>query len=178
MKTERQICVALYKRIPYSFGRNRQIFGYEAYHWGILIVSNEGKDLTCESYDVSDVSELNKTTWRMDNPDMNWFFRAKKPVNPEKSSKFLGHVVIGVDTSGMDFKSFFEQVPTPVKDSHPQQSCVTWVENAIQALQKQGLVRAFDIREFKDHALSYADGRLGERESRKYVHYSELQESS
>jgi len=48
-------------------------------------------------------------------------------------------------------------VPLPVKDMDPQQSCVTWVTNAIQRLQGHGWVRGFDLGPFKDFALSSAD---------------------
>jgi hypothetical protein len=170
--------VALYKRIPHSFGRNRQIFGYEAYHWGILVLSHGSSGVVWDAYDATDKSEVDKVTWRMTNPEMNWFFRGLANVNPENSSKYLGCIVIGAveDTiSRSALESFFKEIPVPVKNTHPQQSCVTWVTDAIQALQTRGFAEAFDIGEFKDQALAYADRRLADVDPRKTVERSELQ---
>jgi hypothetical protein len=49
----------------------------------------------------------------------------------------------------------------------PQQSCVTWVVNAIRALQKQGWAWEFELDQFKDWALSYADERMRGSDSRE-----------
>lgn len=84
-------------------------------------------------------------------------------MEPESSAKLLGRLIIGQipDTVSIDeIHGFLEKVTRPVKNTHPQQSCVTWVVNAIATMQKQGWVEEFSIDEFKDSALAFADERM------------------
>lgn len=176
MATKRKIAVSLYHRDHLSEGKNRQIFGFEAYHWAILVMPMESRGPDCDAYDATDASFIDPVTFRMHNPAMDWRFRDRYKVDPEKSSKLIGRIVIGTveDTSTIALKALFSQVPLPVKNTHPQQSCVTWVVDAIVSLQKNGLLPAFDVDEFKEKALRYADQVYGRHDLRKIVEYLEM----
>lgn len=180
---ERQISVTLYHRDHFSSGRNRQIFGYQAYHWGIMIIPQGDEPSSSrryEVYDATDASELNMKTWRMNNPSMDWWFRVRTEADHEQhTAKLLGHVVIGAlppDMSHMDLEEFYARVPLPTKNTEPQQSCVSWVTDAILALQQDGLVPRFDIDAFKDRAVEYADKRHNGQEHRDRITYTESRE--
>jgi hypothetical protein len=156
-----EISVSLYHRDHFSTGRNRQVFGYEAFHWGIVVgPPGEQEGRVYDAYDTTDTSVLDPVTFRMTNPTMDWILRSKEGVNPALSVKLIGRVVIGTAPAHVtkaDLKELFSQVPKPVKNTDPQQSCVTWVVRAIEALQKQGWIHEFDIAQFKDWVLAYAD---------------------
>ena len=177
MATDRQIVVALYHRDHYSSGRLRRTFGYEAFHWAVMVTPKKGRgqESKCVAYDATDSSEFDEVTWRMNNPTMDWWFRVKPTINPERSTKYLCSVVIATavpsGTSDDDLKDIFAAVPLPQKNQNPQQSCVTWVADAIMALQQRELVPAFEIDALKDWALAFADERLAGTESRKVVLY-------
>ncbi len=115
----------------------------------------------------------------MNNPTMDWWFREKDAVDPELSTKLLGRLVIGRVPDGVsrdELGEFFATVALPVKNTHPQQSCVTWVVDAIRAMQAKGWVAGFKLDEFKDAALSYADARLSRSsEVPKVKHYADLE---
>lgn len=177
MAAELQVCVALFVREPYSYGRHRQIFGYEAYHWAIMVVYNQGSKKLCDAYEATDASEIDPVTWRMNNPDMDWWIRTRTESKLLLSSKLLGRLVVGIvadGTSRSDLQELFSRVPKPVKNTDPQQSCVTWAADAIQALQNRGLVGEFDIGKLKDQALSYADRRMANEDPRDVLDYSDL----
>ncbi|KAM4058929.1 hypothetical protein HRG_008194 [Hirsutella rhossiliensis] len=114
---------------------------------------------------------------RMVNPTMNWWFNHRDNVDPALSTKLLGRIIIGQVPDKItiaEVSTLFESVPLPGKDMDPQQSCVTWVMNAIQRLQRQGWVRDFELRYFKDFALSCADQWIGQPRSRepKVIEYN------
>ena len=140
----------------------------------------DSRGADCDAYDATDASYIDPVTFRMVNPTMDWMFRDRKGVDPELSSKLIGRIVIGVvgdenETPSVDLDELFSQVPMPVKNTHPQQSCVSWVVDAILSLQKNEVVPAFDIDEFKDQALHYADQRLGGDDPRKIVERADIQ---
>ncbi|KAK8912423.1 hypothetical protein VCV18_012385 [Metarhizium anisopliae] len=135
----RLVTVALYHRDHHSEGRSRQIFGYDAYHWGIIVMPESSKDRDCNTYEATDLSEMDPITFRIKNPRMDWWYREKENINPELGSKLIGRIVFG-------------QIP--------EHSCVTWTVNAILALQKKNWAGNFDIEPFKDWALAYADDRM------------------
>ncbi|KAJ4265309.1 hypothetical protein NW762_004594 [Fusarium torreyae] len=131
---------------------------------------SHGRD--CHAFDATDASEIDPVTFRMNNPTMDWFFRSKINIDPMLSSKLLGRIVIGQipdERSGEELSNFFERVRLPVKNTHPQQSCVTWVIDAIGALQQQGWAPAFNLDQFKEWALSYADERMKKSGSREPI---------
>ena len=166
---ERQIAVALDHRDNLSRGQMRRHLGYEAYHWRIASMP-EGTQAECAVFDATDASRINPVTWRMDNPNMDWWFRAEINVDPAASTKLLGFIVIGAvpaEVSSTGLKDFFRQVPLPVKNTHPQQSCVTWAVDAMLALQRKGWAWAFDIDQFKAWALEYADESLENPDSKE-----------
>lgn len=155
--------LALHHRDNFSQGNSRRVFGYEAYHWSIIIMPDTSRERDWYVFDATDRSEIDPITFRMNNPTMDWWFRAKSTMDPAVSAKFLGCIVIGQVPDGAsfdEFESFFSNVPLPVKNTHPQQSCVTWAVDAIRALQGQGWAQAFELGQFKDWALAYADERM------------------
>lgn len=151
------------------------MFGYESYHWGIIVMPEDSRGRDCSAYDATDASEIDPVTFRLDNPTMDWWFRAKQNIDPALSTKLIGRIVIGQVPDGVlsdELQSLFEGVELPIKNRDPQQSCVTWAMNAIRALQRQGWAWAFDLDEFKDMALSYADERMkGEDSSEPSIKY-------
>ena len=87
--------------------------------------------------------------------------------------KHIGCIVVGEWPDEMSFEELshlFGRVPLPQKNRAPQQSCVTWVVEAITELQKRDLLPAFDTKQFLDWGLSYADDRmLGEGSARPAI---------
>ncbi|KAF5712516.1 serine threonine kinase [Fusarium mundagurra] len=158
-----QVAVALYDRGDYSRGDKRRVFGYEAYHWGIIIMPDGPEERDYHAFSATDVSEINPVTFRMHNPTMTWWLRAEENVKPDENVKPLGCIVIGEvpeDVTFAQLDGLFHSISLPVKNTHPQQSCVTWIVYAVQALQEQGWVTQFDLDEFKDRVVSYADERM------------------
>ncbi|KAK3298629.1 uncharacterized protein B0H64DRAFT_79708 [Chaetomium fimeti] len=174
----RLIALCLYHRDHFSEGHMREFFEYEAYHWSIMIMPEASDGRDCHVYDATDATYIDPETFRMKNPTMDWWFRAKENIDPALSSKLLGSIVIGEvpdeEVTTDDLREFFYQIPLPVRNQDPQQSCVTWAVNAIRALQEQGWVWRFDIDQFKDWALAYADDRMRgeEAEQPKVIQYS------
>jgi hypothetical protein len=133
-------------------------------------------------FDATDASNIDPVTFRLINPAMDWRFRVQQTEDPTLAPKLMGHLIIGEVPKGVsmdELKDFFGAVPLPVKDSNPQENCVTWVIKAIQALQKQGWVPDLDLEELKSSAVAYADERLraGPREL-DARHFSDLQQVS
>ncbi|KAG8410635.1 hypothetical protein J3459_017017 [Metarhizium acridum] len=157
------VAVALHHRDHFSQGNARRTFGYEAYHWGIIVMPQTSQGRDCHAFDATDASDIDPVTFRLKNPTMDWWFRSQTEVDLELGTKLIGRIVIGHvpdEVSAPELGDFFGKVPLPVKNTHPQQSCVTWVEDAIRNLQEQGWVQKFNIDRFKDWALSYADERM------------------
>ncbi|KAH6969240.1 hypothetical protein DER45DRAFT_548859 [Fusarium avenaceum] len=166
----RMITLALYDRGHFSRGNARQIFGYEAYHWGIIIMSEGSQERDCIAFEATDASTIDPVTFRMSNPTMDWFMRMKDESDPEFSTKLLGRIIIGQvpdDVSNSQLEALFRTVPLPVKNTHPQQSCVTWAIDAIRVLQRKGWASQFELNGFKDWALYYADERMKTELSRE-----------
>ena len=159
----RRIAVGLYHRNNLSEGRMRDIFEHKAYHWGIFVLAGESGRHHW-SFEATDASEIDPVTFKLNNPTMDWWFRGQDSIDPERSSKLLGMVIIGEIPDELSFdgmEAIMEAVPLPIRNREPQQSCVTWVGNAIQALQRQGWVpKEIDIDRFKDFALEYGDDRM------------------
>ncbi|RTE84857.1 hypothetical protein BHE90_000569 [Fusarium euwallaceae] len=173
----RLVALALHHRDNFSHGRSRQVFGYEAYHWAIMIMPEPSQGPDCYSFDATDSSGIDPVTFRMNNPTMDWWFRVQENIDPTLSEKLIGRIIIGEVPDGVssaDLQSLFEGIELPVKNRHPQQSCVTWVLNAIRALQKKGWAWDFELDQFKDVALSYADERMkgGDSSEPSVKHYN------
>ncbi|KAF4336052.1 serine threonine kinase [Fusarium beomiforme] len=158
-----QVAVALYDRGDFFRGDKRLVFGYEAYHWGIVILPETQQEREHHAFSATDVVEINPVTFRMHNPTMSWWLRSEENINPGESSKPLGCIIIGEipdDITFAQLDEFFNCISLPVKNTHPQQSCVTWIMAAIQALQRENWIPQFELDEFKDWAVSYADERM------------------
>ncbi|OAA63952.1 hypothetical protein ISF_04661 [Cordyceps fumosorosea ARSEF 2679] len=109
---------------------------------------------------------------------MDWFLDAKglssPRVDPLSSTQLLGQLVIGelpADVTPEAVHALFETVPLPVKKTHPQQSCVTWVLDAVERLQERGWARLFDVEKTKEDALAYADNRNWPSTEPEIKHY-------
>lgn len=166
----REVAVALHHRDQFSLGNARKAFGYEAYHWGIMVMPEPGQERDCHSFEATDACEIDPVTFRMNNPTMDWWLRCKEDVDLGIFDKLLGRIVIGQIPDGMssaELRDFFAKIPLPVKNTNPQQSCVTWAVDAIRALQGQGWSSAFELDQFKDWAMSYADERMKGSDSRE-----------
>lgn len=174
---DRNISLALYHRDHLSVGNSRKTFKYEAFHWTIMIVPDGQSGGICDEYDATDSSEIDRVTWRVNNPTMDWWFRARTGVDPSLNPKLIGRVIVGHSTEkdAANLKELFEKIPLPLKHSHPQQSCVTWALDAIRTLQDQGFVGEFDVDMFKDWALNYADERMAKKDTRIVVDYTKEQ---
>lgn len=169
-----EIAVALYRRDPISSDpRRREIYKHEAYHWGILIKTS-GRYY--DAYDATDRNAIDPITFRQENPQGDWWFHARQDVDLSHSGKILGYIVIGTVPSAQTrngVKLFLEEVPLPKKNSNPQESCVTWVGNAIRKFRDAHCVADFRIGTFLDWALMYADQRLRyPEETEEVVHYN------
>ncbi|KAJ3487106.1 hypothetical protein NLG97_g6484 [Lecanicillium saksenae] len=168
------ITLALYHRDNISRGNSRRIFSYEAYHWGLLLLPSPSSTTTAAatySFDATDASDIDPVTFRLRNPTMDWWLRAE--TDPAANPKLIGQLVVGtLPQEESDFeklKALFEGVPLPVKNTHPQQSCVTWAVAAIGQMQAQGWVPGFELQPFKDAALAYADARMDENSTEPAV---------
>lgn len=176
MSSGRRVAVALYHRDGYSTGRNRLILGYEAFHWGILIMPAEGQG-PYDAYDATDRNEIDPATFRMENPNLDWWFDAKEGVvDTSRGGRLVGRVVIGGvpdGASACEVRAFLEGVPLPRRNQTPQQSCVTWVGNAIRALQGTGWAEGFSVGALMEGALAYGDDRMRDLEGFPEVIYYE-----
>lgn len=165
--------VGIFLRDHFSRGNSRKTFGYAAFHWGIILMpeSDPNGEQAYSSFDATDATELDPVTFRMTNPTMDWWFRVREEVDPTAPSKLIGRVIGKVpgDVSSTDVKEYLEKVPLPVKNTHPQQSCVTWAADAISALQKQDWAQQFDVGQFQDEALAYGDERIKGAESEEPI---------
>ncbi|GAB0137871.1 hypothetical protein EsDP_00006124 [Epichloe bromicola] len=75
------VTIALYSRDHFSRGNARQIFGHEAYHWGIVIMPQRSQGRDCQAFEATDASDIDPVTFRMTNPTMDWWFRVKENVD-------------------------------------------------------------------------------------------------
>lgn len=171
------IALALCHRDNLSRGNSRRVFGYEAYHWGLVFLPSStpepdattstnttNTNTTSFSFDATDASDIDPVTFRLRNPTMDWWLRAEANAPPHP--KLIGQLAVGtLPAEAAEFeqlKALFEEVPLPVKNTHPQQSCVTWAVVAVGRMQTRGWVPPFDLAAFKDAALAYADARMVE----------------
>lgn len=163
------LAVGIYHRDHFSSGNSRKVFGYGAFHWGILFIPssspNPSSSLSSSpesgeyyAYDSTDVTALDPVTFRIVNPSTDWWFRSKK-VTPDESTKLIGRIILTTnsDLTSDNVQAVLRSVPLPVKNTHPQQSCVTWTVDALRAMQDKEWVAKFDVAKFKDWALSKAD---------------------
>ena len=168
----RLIAVALYHRDHFSKGQARRTFGPDGFHWAIAIITPGPDELEAgrRVFDATDASEINPVTFRLNNPSMEWWFRDQQTEDSTLAAKLLGHLVIGrvpEDVQPDDLHHFFSAISLPVKDSNPQESCRTWVLDAIVALQKRGWVPHFELEPFQDEAVEYADERLDDPDTKE-----------
>ena len=163
-RNKRRIVVALYHRDRLSLGDNRKRLGYEAYHWGILVMPKKPPRTDgrpgCNAYDATDITVTDPKTRRDLNPDNDWFFRPQHHINPSSTGRLIGRIIVGKlprNVADSDIDNLLAEVPLPVKDASPTQSCVSWALGALSALQASGLAWSFDVGQFRDWALAYGD---------------------
>ena len=171
--SEKRIAAALYRRDPISSDpRTRRLYKHEAYHWGILIIQGDVYD----EYEATDRNNIDPVTFRQENPAQKWFLHTGQSVDPSRNGQLLGRIIIGSIPSNKskdDVKTLLDKVPLPIRNQAPQQSCVTWVANAIRTFHEAQFVPEFDVGEFLDWGLSYADKRLKDSEMTPGIVYYE-----
>lgn len=94
------------------------------------------------------------------NPERKWYFRTKVKIDPTKEPTLLGRVVIGKLANRITdekIKDVLSTVSLPDEDKAKGESCVTWCLNAVEALQKAGMIKRFDVEAFRRTALEKAD---------------------
>lgn len=161
-RNKRRVVVALYHRNKLSIGDNRTRLGYEAYHWGILIMpkASSGDDLICNAFDATDMVVVDPETRQNLNPNHDWFFRAQHDIDPAATGRMVGCIIVGKlpkNVSDSTIESLLGEVPLPVMNASPPQSCVTWALGALSSLQDAGLAWKFDVGTFQDWVLAYGD---------------------
>lgn len=138
---------------------NRLQLGQAIYHWAILIRPKDYDENTeRRSFDVTDAVRLDGLGNNL-NPDFNWWFRDREPINPLKTTHFLGAVMIGKlpGNAGVeDVRNVLVRVPLPEKGQTPEQNCVTWSRQAILALQQTGYAESIDVDEIMNAAMTLA----------------------
>ncbi|GAB7339346.1 hypothetical protein MBLNU457_5991t1 [Dothideomycetes sp. NU457] len=157
---KRRVTVSIYHRGRLSLGEHRTRLDHNAYHWGILITPKTFTGGQCQAYDVSDAFRRDPDTLRDMNPERKWYFRAKVKIDPAKEPALLGRVVIGKLANSItdkEIKDVLSKVPLPDEDKTKGESCVTWCLNAVEAMQKAGMIKLFDIEAFRRTALEKAD---------------------
>lgn len=165
--------VTIHHRDEMSLGENRSRLGYEAFHWGILIAPKGSKGPDCTAYDVSDGAIPDPNTRQDLNPERNWFFRPKERVDPIRSGRLIGRVLIGKvpnHISDAQIQTILVAVPLPIKNT--TESCVTWTSAAIRSLQNNGIAKQFDIDRFMGRALTLADEWLAKPKSDNLYDYT------
>lgn len=170
-RNKRRVAIALYHRDRLSLGANRAKLGFEAYHWGILVMPKQSTSSTsrrtrrrhplkCNAYDATDLPIIDPITRQDSNPNLEWFFRPQHGIDPSATGRLIGRVIVGKlppTTTDSDIDALLGKVPLPVKDASPPESCVTWAIRALGSLQAAGLAWQFDLDEFRDWALAYGD---------------------
>ncbi|TKA23698.1 hypothetical protein B0A50_06534 [Salinomyces thailandicus] len=153
MANKDRICIETFHRNELSIGEaNRQALKNDAYHWAVLVRPKDIDSLaTCTSFDVTNGSrQIPASSGRNEetNPDGDWWFRRRHPVNPLATGQFLTAVVIGKLPENVlikDVESVLESVPLPRKNYTPKESCSTWTVLAIIALQQAGYADQLDV---------------------------------
>ncbi|KFY38026.1 hypothetical protein V494_04541 [Pseudogymnoascus sp. VKM F-4513 (FW-928)] len=162
MSNKRRVFVSIYHRGLLSLGENRQQLGYAAYHWGILISPKAYKEQNCYTFDVSDAARPDPETRVDHNPNHEWVFRS----NPTVSGSVVCLIMIGKLPNGVEIseiRTCLQSIPVPQKNATPEQNCVTWAMAAVQALQDNGYAEKFEINQFMDAGIEFADETLADK---------------
>jgi hypothetical protein len=172
MAAKQLVAVVLSDRGDFSRGNRRKVFKYEAYHWGIIILPEQPDHdgPVCQTFEATDAAEIDPVTFRLNNPAMVWWFRHRDAVDIETSPQILGCIIVGRVPEAVtdnELRDVFERITLPAKNTEPQQSCVTWAVDAIRDLQARCWIDDFELGQFKDWALGYADERMKGSESRE-----------
>jgi hypothetical protein len=175
MSNKRRLMVSIYHRDECSLGQNRNRLGSAAFHWAIFVRPKNSKGNDVRIIDVTDSPIVDPQTLQDLNPSHDWRFRVKPQVDPSKTTRILGAIMIGKLPNSMSFAELdgmLSKLPLPVHNARPEQNCVSWVQAAIETLQRAGVAEQFDIRKFMDFAIKFADRRIpkgGEYESINYT---------
>ncbi|PGG99555.1 hypothetical protein AJ79_08492 [Helicocarpus griseus UAMH5409] len=154
--------VTIHYRDEFSLGAHRQLFGHAAYHWGLLFSPKKAKGRTSYTYDVSDAADPHPVTRVDRNPERNWVYRPRDKVDPALSTRLLGRVMIGKIPNNVSYsriQAILNTVPL-LRNGFQTENCVSWTRDAIGKLQKEGLAERFNIDNFMDDSLQWADERL------------------
>jgi hypothetical protein len=167
MSNKRRVMLTIHHRDELSLGPNRARLGYATYHWGILIQPKKSKGSDSNAYDVSDGAF---------NPNFEWRFRATRGVDPLRSGRLLGRVMIGKVSNNVadtQIEAILRAVPLPVQNTTPEQNCVTWILAAIPALQQHGLAEVFDVDQLLASALQRGHSWLKDPGPNNFYNYTD-----
>nr|OQO26403.1 hypothetical protein B0A51_05589 [Rachicladosporium sp. CCFEE 5018] len=121
MSNKPRIAIELFHRDQISIEPGaRDRLGWAMYHWAILLRPKDFKQIDASvSYDVTDGIQLDPATRTDLNPEHNWRFRIRRPVNPLATGHFLGAIEIGklpAKVTPQQFETLLSQVTIPLKN--------------------------------------------------------------
>lgn len=159
---KRRVFVTLFSRHELSLGQNRLLLGSRAYHWAIWIgpkaLPKTGSE-PCESFDVTNGARVDPVNRVNLNPDGDWYFRHQTRVDPSRSARFIGMIMIGKVPNTVRIEDVAEEMgglQLPSRDE-PDQHCVWWTKRAVRRLQQRGLAEEFDVDRLEADGLDFAD---------------------
>jgi len=168
MSGKRRVFISLFTRDELSLGDNRARLGSEAYHWAILIAPKgfqKSASEICDSFDVTNAAKVDPHQPGINlNPNGDWYYRHKHPVDPARSGRLLLLIMIGKVPNNVRMDAIataLQNIPLP-SQFVAGQNCVWWTKQAIQQLQSMGLAEQFSVNRFEDDALAHADRALEE----------------
>ncbi|RDW74430.1 uncharacterized protein DSM5745_07092 [Aspergillus mulundensis] len=203
-KNKPRISITLHPRGKNSIGENRARLKYSAFHWGVLISpkhasqpSGVGEHVSAHvHFDVTDSIYVDPVTGESSDA---WRFRVRRSTDPVGEFRILGRVEVGKvpllssgsgsgsrSGSGVGFEELVERVrerlgaiPLPRKEFRQEENCVSWTRAAIGGLGEMGVLglglgEGFEIEEFMDVALGFADeclASLGEKGMGRVLDY-------
>ncbi|KAK2608770.1 hypothetical protein QQS21_002627 [Conoideocrella luteorostrata] len=113
--------------------------------------ASDGTEIRKGAKGVVETNELNAAGTR------DFHFQHKYAVEPAKSQTFLARILIGrKKTSTGDVKEILEGVEIPFAGG--SESCVDWVQSAMEHLQGKEWVEKFDINKFPKRLFNTASG--------------------
>jgi len=134
---------------------------YRRYHWAILVRPKDIRRIAeSTSFDVTDGIRLEGGQAGNLNPNQEWWFRARTPVNPLGTGHFLVAVIIGKLPQGVtvdDVRTLLLDVPLPCKGVIPEQRCSFRTSRAIARLQQAGYVKHGDVEKIMGTVLKAGD---------------------
>lgn len=155
MSDKTRVYVALYflqggTKLP----QDRAPDGRPRFHWGIVLQDKRERDL-CTAIDV----KLEDAYANLPNSG-GWRYNFHPNARTDRSLALLGMIMIGKMPPEVEVAQVGETlsgVPVPRLNVDPEESCRTWVMEAIPRLQEMGCAERFDVGGFVEYALRQGD---------------------